>query len=95
VAKRRFHHSPFPIRVLISVAVDALNVKSGAIVNSELVFIAAFAEPQTQQNTDPEAAGALSTDSHMTSFECIVIGSGNAGCSAAFAAAEAGCDKGV
>ncbi|KAJ7935506.1 hypothetical protein B0H13DRAFT_2226932 [Mycena leptocephala] len=29
----------------------------------------------------------------MTSFECIVIGSGNAGCSAAFAAAEAGCDK--
>ncbi|KAJ6508952.1 hypothetical protein C8R45DRAFT_969398 [Mycena sanguinolenta] len=29
----------------------------------------------------------------MTSFQCIVIGSGNAGCCAAFSAAEAGCDK--
>ncbi|KAF7346164.1 FAD/NAD(P)-binding domain-containing protein [Mycena sanguinolenta] len=31
----------------------------------------------------------------MTSFQCIVIGSGNAGCCAAFSAAEAGCDKGA
>ncbi|KAF8208790.1 FAD/NAD(P)-binding domain-containing protein [Mycena galopus ATCC 62051] len=29
----------------------------------------------------------------MTSFDCIVIGSGNAGCCAAVSAAEAGCDK--
>ncbi|KAF7365352.1 FAD/NAD(P)-binding domain-containing protein [Mycena venus] len=29
----------------------------------------------------------------MTSFDCIVIGSGNAGCCAAFSARESGCDK--
>ncbi|KAJ7644239.1 hypothetical protein FB45DRAFT_897309 [Roridomyces roridus] len=31
----------------------------------------------------------------MASWDCIVIGSGNAGCCAAFSAAESGCDKGA